>query len=155
MPKSIYFALLLGLVILSGCRRSRAVVPVVPEKAPVETSIVILGDDDLNSGGRVAVVYLYQLGGQSGLKEASLETFWQNDRQALGADLVRREELRLYPGDRVSRSFVAESATRYIGIAVNLADPVPEGWRLVVPLEADDPGPIVFRIGSNRLVQVQ
>ncbi|GIV60300.1 MAG: type VI secretion lipoprotein [Rhodothermaceae bacterium] len=133
----------LALGLLAGCGGTRPL------------SLNVVGTPQLNSAetgnSNAAVVRIYELTGTANFQSATLESFWRNDTEALGQELVRRQELLLYP-DTVERIEIEpDPATRYIGVAADLRRPAREGWRQIIPVEQLRNRTFTIEIGADRI----
>jgi type VI secretion system VasD/TssJ family lipoprotein len=142
--------LLAGLLLLGGCSATRDMFSSPP------TTVHVIGDVDMNEGN-AARVYIYELSGDTNFRTTTLSTFWSDDEEALGDELigVLRQWL-LYPNQRETLEFEVSEKTRYIGIAANLRNPDRERWRSVHSVEEVKGEEIVVRIVEDRVeVEVQ
>ena len=112
-------------VLVSGC----SALPFVGGAPTVQMRIA--GQSDMNSGGNAAVVRVYQLSGEINFKRTPLSTFWRNDQEALGGELVRQKEVLLYPDETKTFELEVAETASHIGIAANLRDPDQEQWRAI------------------------
>ncbi|HLA63665.1 MAG TPA: type VI secretion system lipoprotein TssJ [Rhodothermales bacterium] len=149
--------LLLTLVALAaaGCGGGRAVIegaPAVPDgpTRAVVFTMTLRGTADMNRGNAVGV-RVYTLRGTSGLGRATLPDLWADDAAALGGDVIRREEARLFPGDESQvRLEVAPEATA-IAVVANLRDPAGRGWQHVFPVSELRGAEATVSIGADRV----
>jgi len=114
--------------------------------------MTVQGGPDMNNGGNAAVVRLYQLSGDSNFMRASLETFWRDDEETLGAELIApKQEILLYPEQERAIDLNIGEETRYIGIAADLRAPDPVQWRKVFDAEELRGKQVTVTVGSDRL----
>lgn len=134
------FLLAIGFV-LAGCRSSQPV-----------TGMTVAGDADMNNGGNAAVVRVYQLSGDSNFSRASLETFWRDDEQALGGDLIgAKQEILVYPEQEREIDLSLNPDTRFLAIAADLRNPDPVHWRQILDAEEVRGKSVIVRVGTDRL----
>jgi type VI secretion system VasD/TssJ family lipoprotein len=135
----------LVLVLISGC----SALPFVGGTPTVQMRIA--GQSDMNSGGNGAVVRVYQLSGEINFKRTPLSTFWRNDQEALGGELVRQKEVLLYPDETKTFELEVAETASHIGIAANLRDPDQEQWRAIYPVGALEDGTTTATVLANRI----
>jgi len=116
------FLILLGLLVWSGCGRT--------------FDVVVSGRPAMNGGGHAAVVKIYQLRAADAFRAAPLSSFWRDDTDALGAELVASPRtLTVYPDTfTVAEIEVADEAT-YLAVAANLRNPDRDRWRSLHALD--------------------
>lgn len=139
-------AVVLGLfvVVASGCGSA---------PPPV---IAIQGASDLNAGGNAANVRVYQLTNNTNFQSTNIETFWRNDKEALGDELISSESFLMYPNSVEEIELDVSEGARYIGVAVDLRQPDRERWRAVYPATDLDGKRILVIVRSDHLeLQVQ
>ena len=122
-----YLALLTAVLLMGGCSGSKAL------------NMTVVGTPNLNStdetpGGNAAVVRIYQLSNDNKFRTVTLEAFWEDDRAALGNEMVSRQQLQLYPDSFERLEIELEETTRFIGVAADLRRPDHERWREVYAL---------------------
>ncbi|MEM1128488.1 MAG: type VI secretion system lipoprotein TssJ [Bacteroidota bacterium] len=135
-PLLLVALLVAGAVLSSGCRRTRL------PNLPIRVNVAFATTADLNSGSdtearpRATRVQVYQLRDRSAFTVIDRGTFWENEREALGAQLVKVEcGMQLFPEQTEECAFTVEEATRFIGVAADLYDPVEDQWRAVYPID--------------------
>jgi type VI secretion system VasD/TssJ family lipoprotein len=139
-------ACLLALLV-AGCGRP----PVAPPPPPPLT-ITVAGGEDLNGGGNAAVLRIYQLGGDANFRRAPVQAFWQDDEQALGAELVgTKREVLLFPGSTETVRVDLEDEAAFVAVAADLRDPDPEGWRAIYPADEVRGRAVAVVVGDDRL----
>lgn len=133
--------LLAGGLVLIGCKGSQQA-----------TEMSVIGESDMNNGGNAAVVRIYQLSGDSNFTRASLETFWRDDEQALGTELIgAKQEILLYPEQERAIDLNLSDQTRYLGIAADLRAPDPVQWRQIFNAQELLGKQVNVRVGTDRL----
>lgn len=116
------------------------------------TEMTMQGGTDMNNGGNAAVVRVYQLTGDSNFMRSSLESFWRDDEQALGSELVgAKQEILLYPQQERGVELTIGEGTRFVGIAADLREPDPVGWRHIFDAEELRGKEVNITVGSDRL----
>ena len=98
--------------------------------------VTLIGEAILNDGN-AAVVRVYALGGDANFTRVPPGTFWQDDRAALGDELMGTpREVVLYPGTTEDIAFTLDPAAQFVGVAANLRSPDAGRWRGIVSAEA-------------------
>jgi type VI secretion system VasD/TssJ family lipoprotein len=114
--------------------------------------LTVHGGADMNNGGNAAIVRIYQLSGDSNFMRTSLETFWRDDEESLGAELIApKQEILLYPDQERAIDLNIGDETRYIGIAADLRAPDPAQWRRVFDAQELRGRDVTVTVGSDRL----
>ena len=130
-----------------GCRRA----PQAPPPPPPLT-VTVVGGDDLNGGGNAAVLRIYQLAGDANFRRAPVQAFWQNDEQALGAELVgAKREVLLFPGSTEVVRIELDDEAQFVAVAADLRAPDPEHWRAIYPVGEVRSKAVAVVVGEDRL----
>ena len=121
-------------LVFPGCGASQAPACEIPEQG----NLLIEATDRLNpdNEGRSlpTIIRVYQLTGLGSLELASFEDIWQSDEDTLGDTLVVADEVTVYPGQSLRRTFERDPAANYIvGVAI-VRRPVGLAWRSVLEL---------------------
>jgi type VI secretion system protein VasD len=130
--KLVFYLAALGLAAaLSGCAGPQPVLP-----APY--TIVISADAKLNLDSQNQAmpvqVRLYELKNSSNFQSIDFYTLFDKDDQALGGDVLSKEQLMLLPGQKVTLARKANPEARLLGVFVAFRDVERSGWRAVAPL---------------------
>ena len=120
-------------------------------KPPPPVALTVVGTPQLNLGN-AAIVRIYELNNDTNFRNATLETFWQDDRAALGNELVNSQQFMLYPDAVENIQVDPGEETRFIGIAANLRQPDREQWRQVYPVEDLRGKQVMIEIGEDRIL---
>ena len=112
-------------------------------------SIAVRGSQDLNSGGYPVTVYIYQLVSDQNFQITAHESFWQDDKAALGEDLLERVEIRLHPNEVKSRIIKIHKLAKYLGVSANFAKPKQNFWRKIILIEEYRNKDIVISVDVN------
>ena len=141
------FTVLAGaLLATAGCGRTKLPPP------PAPLIVTVTGEADLNGGGNAAVVRIYQLAGDANFRRAPVQTFWQNDEQALGNELLSaKREVLLFPNETEAVSLTLDDRAQFVGFAADLRDPDPDHWRALYPIGEVRDQAVTIRVGENRL----
>ena len=114
--------------------------------------MTIQGNPSMNSGGNPAVVRIYQLANNTNFQGMDIDELLGDDEQALGAELIHKQQRRLYPDQAETLEFELDKKARYIGIAADLRQPEPDQWRVSYPIDAVKGRKVVVRVESDRLL---
>ena len=141
---------LLFAFVLGGLGCSRA--PQAPPPPPPPLMMTVVGGEDLNGGGNAAVLRIYQLSGDANFRRAPVQAFWQDDEQALGAELVSaKREVLLFPGSTETVQIDLADDAAFVAIAADLRDPDPENWRAIYPADEVRGQAVGVVVGEDRL----
>ncbi len=104
---------------------------------PVATKLAIQAGADINpdSEGRASPVVLrvYQLRTDAEFTGAQFFALYDNEKAALGAALVSRDEFTVLPGQQDQRPYPIAPDTRFLGVLAAFRDPA-AGWRTLAPV---------------------
>lgn len=135
-PKTIFPLLVVALV--AGC------------SGPLEMHLT--GQADMNNGGNAAVVRVYQLSGDTNFLNTPLASFWRDDAQALGNEMVTPpQEVLLYPNQTKMLELELVEATQYVGMAADLRSPEREAWRALYPVDELEGNTVQVSVAANQL----
>lgn len=126
---------------LSACGSDEPVPPPPPEQqaSPTTAELLIVASPLLNpdASGRPSpvVVRLYELSTASSFNAADFYQLYETPEDTLGADLLAKEQLYVYPGDlrTVARNLKPE--TQALGLIVAYRFIGSADWRAVVAIE--------------------
>jgi type VI secretion system protein VasD len=123
---------------MSGCssKPPKAVTPVV--------SITLHAQGDVNPDGqgqpKPIVLHIYQLKSDAAFVNANYFALVDDEKRALGADLVSREEKELAPGEASSLQVPLAPDARFIGVVGEYRDLDHCVWQAIAPAPAAAPG---------------
>ncbi len=124
-PLAFFFTVILFLGV-GGCGGSK-------EATVQPLGVTLTGDVNLNDGNAV-VVRIYGLGGDANFRRVPPDAFWQDDRAALGSELIgAAREIVLYPQSSEFVTFPLEPTAQFVGVAANLRNPDTDRWRAIIP----------------------
>lgn len=116
---------------------------VLPIKEPddckyqeVTLSIISSGDTNRATNGEPRPVQLrvYQLGSDTSLQNASFDDIWKKEEETLGEDLVKGEELPIYPNTRTELKFERDDSAQYVAAVALFKNPKGRSWYTVFDL---------------------
>lgn len=137
IKRYLWGAFLAGSLLVTGC------------SGPLQMTVT--GTSDMNSGGNAAVVRVYQLTNTTNFQQTPISSFWADDRNALGDELVSSHQLRLYPNQSERVELDIQEATRYVGVAADLRRPEADEWRVVYPVADLEGNDVIVMVGEHRL----
>jgi len=139
---------------LAGCASE----PPAPAAAPAPTVVQLQIDASStvnpgnNSEASPVMVRIYELRGASAFNTADFFALFNDDKAALGGDLVHKSELILKPGESKSLTFKPNEDVQSLGVfaAFRLLDNAQ--WRSNVKVEAHQTLPVGIRLDGNQLM---
>lgn len=133
-------AMLITLTLLSGCSmwdQFKESTGITPETSSIE--LVIEASTILNQreGGQSSPVILRVHELTSPVLFRSLDFFalFENDKDSLGDEYIKRYEYQLQPGDSITEMLVLDPLTRAVGFSVAFRDIDGSSWRKVEVIE--------------------
>ncbi|MUK37780.1 type VI secretion system lipoprotein TssJ [Aliivibrio fischeri] len=137
MQKLLTFSLIF---LLSGCTmwdQFKESTGITPETSSIE--LIITADKVLNvrEGGQSSPVILriHELNSPVLFRNLDFFALFENDKDALGDEYIKRYEYQIQPGDVVHETLVLDPATRAIGFSVAFRDINGSSWRKVELIE--------------------
>ena len=95
---------------------------------------------DENGESLATTVRFYQLKDVGKLGATSLEQILDDDRTALGEDLVSVKEITLYPGEAANPSLSRREGVLFLGVVGLFRHSSGSAWRVVTKLAPPNPG---------------
>jgi type VI secretion system protein VasD len=107
--------------------------PEVPKKCPPQSVVVsLLASPSVNptpnGAPRPVVVRIYQLKNDSRLYNASFDKVWHDDKNALGDDVAKMDEVEVYPGSRLDVKFERTESVQHIAAVALFQEPKGRSW---------------------------
>lgn len=143
MKRGLAFALgTVGLVglLLSPPACSPTILPVKePDDCKFqEVTLDIISSPDINRAengeARPVQLRVYQLKSDTSLQNASFDDVWKKEAETLGEDLVKGEELPVYPNTRTSLKFERDDSAQYVAAVGLFRNPKGRSWYTVFDL---------------------
>lgn len=106
---------------------------------------------DQNGRPSPVVVRLYSLVSPANFENADFVALYQNERQILGADFIRREEKNFQPDERFAAQIEFNERANFIGIVVAYQDIEQSKWRMVLPLERGSHNYLSLKLTANSI----
>ncbi len=98
---------------------------------------------------------VYVLKTSSGFDTADFFALFDKDVATLGADLIKKEEILLKPGDTQALSFVLSADARAIGILAAYRDLSRAQWRQTITLQPGQPMNLNAVLGARGMTLQQ
>jgi type VI secretion system protein VasD len=140
-----------ALAVLAGCAA----------KPPVVTTLTleVTGAADMNpdARGRASplMVRVYALKTPGPFQSADFFSLYDKDSATLGAELVKREELQLAPGEKKTLQFTLPPDVKSVGVMAAYRDLERARWRDLQPLEVGQPNTFKLNLGARQVSLVK
>ena len=110
-----------------------------------------------NESGRPSPLFIrmYELKSNKMLKNAHFLDIFENDKEALGADLVVKYKLKLIqPGENRIDQFVLEPETKFIGLYAEFLNFKTAKYKLIIPVVVNNVfrNSVAIRVSGNELI---
>lgn len=110
-----------------------------------------------NESGRPSPLFIrmYELKSNKMLKNAHFLDIFENDKEALGADLVVKYKLKLIqPGENRIDQFVLEPETNFIGLYAEFLNFKTAKYKLIIPVVVNNVfrNSVAIRVSGNELI---
>ncbi len=125
-------ALAAGLTLVSACAETIPP-PATPKKCPpMNVTLSLLASPAINltptGSPRPVVVRVYQLKNDSRLYNASFEDVWHDDKTSLGDDVVKVDEVEIYPATRADVKFERTEPVAHVAVVAIFQEPKGRSW---------------------------
>jgi type VI secretion system protein VasD len=97
------------------------------------------------------VVKIFELRAHSAFDNADFFSLADRERDALGTDLVRKDEYTLRPGERVALDRTLDAETRYLGLLAGYRDLERSRWRTGIAVAPNDVNRLLVRLDAAGL----
>ncbi len=128
------FIMALALIALSGCKS-----PPAPPPSITRVSGSVVASQGLNPSvsqrPSPLLMRIYELRSMSAFNQADFMSLYRGDVNALGPDLVAKEEFFLQPGESRPMLKVLAPETRFLGVVAIYRDLEKATWRTVVHIQ--------------------
>jgi type VI secretion system protein VasD len=123
---------------LTGCFGAKEEPAPPPPPTKIELRIEAAGDVNPNAQGKGSPVLLriYELKGLAAFNAADYFALSEKDQTALGADLARKQELMLRPGEKKTLLLQPEDAAGYFAAYAGFRSLNAARWRVSAPIPA-------------------
>ena len=149
-----FVCLILVNLCLMGCTSNPPVQPPPPPPTVINLQIDPAANLNADSKGNGAPVMLrvYELREQSNFKSADFFALFNNEKATLGADLVRKQEILLQPGESKTLSLAPDDAVQTIGMFAAFRALDTAQWRAVADVKAHQIQTIHLKLDNNQLL---
>lgn len=150
----VLWALMPGFVVAGCAKAPPPVAPVEPKPVEAHMTIAVTADANPDATGRPSpvVVRVYQLKGDAGFKGSEFFGLFDDEQQALGADLVMRTEYVLAPSELRSIDVALAADTRFVGAVAAFRDIRNSQWRGLVPAWREGLKHMIVAVERARIV---
>jgi len=120
-------------------------------------NVTAKSNEELNNGGNPVVVRIYLLKTDVNFQRATLEAFWRNDRETLGADIIGEPiEIMLHPSEtRKLKKLKINKEVFYLGAAADFYQPDKNQWKYLYNLGQYKGDDLILAVGKDKLVIVK
>ena len=113
--------------------------PETPKKCPPQSVVLsLLASPSINptpnGSPRPVVVRVYQLKNDARMYNAAFEDVWHDDKTALGDDIVKMDEVQLYPASRQDVKFERSEPVQHVAAVALFQEPKGRSWVSVFDL---------------------
>jgi len=123
-------------VAVAGCGGTQSPACEIPEQGNLSIEATERLNPDDAGRPLPTIIRIYQLDGLGSLELASFEQIWQEAEDTLGETLLVADEVTVYPGTTVHRTFERDPAANFlVGVAI-VRRPAGVSWRTVLELPA-------------------
>lgn len=148
-----YISLFLLAFFLIGCAGDPPV-----ETPPLPPTIVNLQinpaadlNADINGNGAPLMLRIYELREQSNFKSSDFFALFNDDKAILAADLARKQELLLQPGEAKKISLQPDDDVRAVGLFAGFRQLETAQWRASIQLKAHETQTLVVTLKNNQM----
>lgn len=123
--------LLIGILMLSGCASWFQ-----SDITKLDLRLTAAADLNPDLSGRPSplVVRLYELKSPAIFQNVDFFSLYEYDRESLGMDLVKTEEILMTPGQQTEIRAALSEQTNYLGVMAAYRDIERSNWRYVMPV---------------------
>lgn len=148
-----YPLLLLPMLVLLGCASDAPVQPPPPPPTIVNLQIETAADLNADSNGNGAPVMLriYELKEQSAFNAADFFALFNDDKATLAADLVRKQEMLLQPGETKVLTVNPDADVQSLGFFAAFRQLDTAQWRAATRLKWHQTQAITLKLSNNQL----
>jgi type VI secretion system protein VasD len=141
---------MLGLAVIAASCSSPPPKPVV---TAVSINLVASADANPDARGRASplTVRVYVLKAPGPFEGADFFSLYDKDQATLGAEMVKREELLLKPGESRKLDFTLEPDAKNIAVLAAYRDIERARWRDLKPLEVGKPNTFTVNLAARQV----
>ena len=148
-----YLSLFLLAIFLLGCAGDPPI-----EEPPLPPTLVDLQinpaadlNADINGNGAPVMLRIYELREQSNFKSSDFFALFNDDKATLGADLVRKQELLLQPGEAKKLNIQPDDDVRALGLFAGFRQLDTAQWRAIAQFKAHQTTSFVVTLKNNQM----
>jgi type VI secretion system protein VasD len=148
-PRQVSIVLIAGVAL--GLWACAAKPPAPPPPTLVKGAIEATAAVNPDARGRPSpiVVKLFELKAVGPFESADFFSLFDKEREALGADLLKKEEVTLRAGERLPIDRTLDPDTRYLGVVAGYRTLERSRWRASVPVTAQRVNPLLIRLDAD------
>ncbi|WP_035375457.1 type VI secretion system lipoprotein TssJ [Pseudoduganella violaceinigra] len=122
-----------------------------PKPAVMQTNVTVSGDVNPDTRGRASpvVLRLFELKNLGAFQSADFFSLLERDKEALGGELVAREEFTLRPGETKHFDRTLQADTRFVAVVAAFRDLEKSSWRASLPVPAGQSMPVSISLKSR------
>jgi type VI secretion system protein VasD len=102
---------------------------------------------DINHQSLPVVARLYQLKDKQKFEAANFHLLWKDEIKTLGTDLVSKEEILIYPGDKKTITLQRHEEAEFVAVVALFRDYKQGEWRVIQPISRK----ITLQLENNQL----
>lgn len=133
------------LLLLSSCASGP------PKPAVIQANVTVAGDANPDARGRASpvVLRLFELTNLGAFQSADFFSLIERDKEALGGELVAKEEITLLPGEKKHFDRPLQANTRFVAVVAAFRDLEKSSWRASIPVRASQAMPVAISVRSR------
>jgi type VI secretion system protein VasD len=139
---------------LMGCTSNPPVQPPPPPPTVINLQIEPAANlnADIKGNGAPVMLRIYELREQSNFTTADFFALFNNEKATLGADLVRKQELLLQPGESKTLSLNPDEAVQAVGFFAAFRALDTAQWRMVRDVKTHQTQAIHLKLNNNQIL---
>lgn len=136
---------------LAGCAKGPPPSPPPPPPTVVKLTITANADVNPDARGRASpiVLRIYELKSVAVFNQADFFSLWEREKEALGSDVVARDEVQLRPGESKTIDRAVGSDARHVAAVASFRDLERTGWRAAVELRPHQINVLSVNLGAR------
>lgn len=144
----------LSLLILNFALLGCAKPPPPPKPTIFQVNLEVASNANPDARGRASpvVARLFELKSLASFENADFVLLFERDKEALGNDLVAKEEFMLHPGE--TRKFTRElnTETRFVAVVAGYRDLERSRWRASLPTPLHETTPVTISVQERDIL---
>lgn len=151
--KRFVFVICLNLCLM-GCTSNPPVQPPPPPPTVINLKIEPAANlnADIKGNGAPVMLRVYELREPAGFNTADFFALFNNEKTTLGADLVRKQELLLQPGEAKTLSLSPDDTVQSVGFFAAFRTLDTARWRALVDVKTHQTQTLRLKLDNNQLV---